>query len=69
MKNDILKVLLSEEEIQAKVKEMGRQISEDYKDKNLLMVSVLKGSVMIMADLMRAITIPARIDLDRKSVV
>ena len=33
MKNDILKVLLSEEEIQAKVKEMGRQISEDYKDK------------------------------------
>ncbi len=62
MKNDILKVLISEEEIQAKVAEMGRQISEDYKDKNLLMVSVLKGSVMIMADLMRAITIPARID-------
>ena len=62
MTNDILKVLISEEEIKAKVQEMGRQISEDYKDKNLLMVSVLKGSVMIMADLMRAITIPARID-------
>lgn len=62
MKNDILKVLISEEEIKEKVQEMGRQISEDYKGKDLLMVSVLKGSVMIMADLMRAITIPARID-------
>ena len=62
MTNDILKVLISEEEIKEKVQEMGRQISEDYKDKNLLMVSVLKGSVMFMADLMRAVTIPARID-------
>ncbi len=62
MKQDIERVLISEEEIQKKVQEMGRQISEDYKDKNLLMVSVLKGSVIIMADLMRAITIPARID-------
>lgn len=62
MKNDIQKVLLTEEEIRTKVQEMGAKISEDYKDKNLLMVSVLKGSVMIMADLMRAITIPARID-------
>ena len=60
MTNDILKVLISEEEIKEKVQEMGKQISEDYKDKNLLMVSVLKGSVMIMADLMRAVTIPAR---------
>ena len=62
MTNDILKVLISEEEIKEKVQEMGKQISEDYIDKNLLMVSVLKGSVMIMADLMRAVTIPARID-------
>lgn len=62
MKNDIERVLVSEEEIQEKVSELGRKISEDYKDKNLLMVSVLKGSVVFMADLMRAITIPARID-------
>ena len=62
MKNDILKDLISEEEIAAKVKELGAQISKDYKDKNLLMVSVLKGSVVFMADLMRAITVPAKID-------
>ena len=46
MQDDILKVLLSEEEILAKVQEIGRQITEDYQDKNLLMVSVLKGSVV-----------------------
>ena len=44
------------------MKELGRRISEDYKGKNLLMVSVLKGSVVFMADLMRAITIPCNID-------
>ncbi|WMJ84594.1 hypoxanthine phosphoribosyltransferase [Oscillospiraceae bacterium LTW-04] len=62
MQNDIQKVLISEEEIKNKVAELGRQISEDYKDKNLMLVSVLKGSVVFMADLMRAITIPASID-------
>ena len=55
MQDDILKVLLSEEEILAKVQEIGRQITEDYQDKNLLMVSVLKGSVVFMADLMRSV--------------
>lgn len=62
MENDILKVLLSEEELKAKVKELGRRISEDYEGKNLLMVSVLKGSVVFMADLMRAVTVPCEID-------
>lgn len=62
MKDDILKVLLSEKEIQAKVAELGRQITENYQDKKLLMVSVLKGSVIFMADLMRAINCHARID-------
>lgn len=62
MKNDILKVLITEEEIAAKVRELGRRITEDYKGKNLLMVSVLKGSVIFMADLMRAIDIQARVD-------
>ena len=62
MLQDIKEIWVSEEEIQQKVKELGAAISEDYKDKNLLMVSVLKGSVVFMADLMRAITIPAAID-------
>ena len=62
MLRDVEKILLSEEEIAAKVAELGKQISEDYKDKNLLLVSVLKGSVVFMADLMRAITIDCKID-------
>ena len=62
MQDDILKVLLSEEQIAEKVAQIGRQITEDYQDKNLLMVSVLKGSVVFMADLMRAVTIPCNID-------
>lgn len=60
--NEISKVLLSEEEIKEIVKRLGREITEDYKDKNLLVVSVLKGSVMIMADLLREIKLPCRID-------
>lgn len=62
MRSDIKEVLLSEAQIQRVVESLGRQISEDYKDKNLLMVSVLKGSVVFMADLMRAVTIPCQID-------
>lgn len=62
MEKDIEKVLISEEEIKKIVTDLGARISEDYKDKNLLMVSVLKGSVVFMADLMRAVTIPCRID-------
>lgn len=62
MKDDILKVLLSEKEIAVKVQEIGAQITKDYQNKNLLMVSVLKGSVVFMADLMRAVDCHARID-------
>ncbi len=62
MLNDIDRVLITEQELDKKVKELGKKISEDYKDKNLLLVSILKGSVAFMADLMRAITIPCQID-------
>ena len=62
MQDDILKVLLSQQEIADKVCEIGKQITKDYEGKNLLMVSVLKGSVVFMADLMRAVDTPARID-------
>ncbi len=62
MKEDILKVLLSENEIAQRVSEIGAQISRDYAGKRLVMVSVLKGSVVFMADLMRTVTVPAEID-------
>lgn len=62
MEQDIKKVLISEEEIRERVAEIGARISEDYAGKNLLMVGILKGSVVFMADLMRAVTAHARID-------
>ena len=62
MHNDVKAVLFSEQDLQEIVARIGKQISEDYKDKNLFMVSVLKGSLMFMADLMRAIDVPCEID-------
>ena len=59
---DIERVLLTEEEIQKIVERLGEEITKDYEGKNLLVVSVLKGSVMIMADLMRQIKLPCKID-------
>jgi hypoxanthine phosphoribosyltransferase len=60
---DVAEVLLSEEQIQAKVVELGARISADFDGRELTLVSVLKGSLPFMADLMRAITIPVQIDL------
>ena len=62
LKDAIEKVLVSEEELKAKIQELGSQITRDYQGKDLLMVSVLKGSVIFMADLMRAIDLPCTID-------
>ncbi len=60
---DVAEVLVTEAAIQAKVLELGRQISDDYRGRDLTLVSVLKGSLPFMADLMRAIDVPVRIDL------
>jgi hypoxanthine phosphoribosyltransferase len=60
---DVADVLLSEERIRERVIELGRQISRDYAGQRLTLVSVLKGSLPFMADLMREIDIPLRIDL------
>lgn len=62
MLQDIENVIISEEELAQIVKDLGARISSDYKDKDLLLVSVLKGSVLFMADLMREIKIPCNID-------
>jgi hypoxanthine phosphoribosyltransferase len=60
---DVAEVLIGEDQIQAKVAELGRRISEEYAGHEVTLVSVLKGSLPFMADLMRAITIPVQIDL------
>lgn len=62
MLNDISSVFFSQEDLAQIVTRLGKQISEDYKNKNLLLVSILKGSIVFMSDLMRSITIPCRID-------
>ncbi|MBQ8606088.1 MAG: hypoxanthine phosphoribosyltransferase [Clostridia bacterium] len=62
MENDIKYVLISEQEIKDKIAEMGAAISEDYKGKKLLAISVLKGAAVFMSDLIRSITIPVQID-------
>ena len=55
MKNDIESVLISEEEIQKKVKELGSQLTEEYKDRFPLAIGVLKGATLFMADLLKRI--------------
>ena len=62
MTDSIDKILFSEEYLSEIVSKLGKRISEDYKDKNLLMISVLKGSVIFMSDLMRQISVPCVID-------
>ena len=59
---DVARVLITERELQNRIAELGEQISQDYKGRPLLLVAVLKGSVMFLADLMRAIRIPHAID-------
>ena len=63
MKDDVLKTLIGEEELKKRVQELGEQITRDYQGKNLLLVSVLKGSIAFMADLMRAIDLPLSMEM------
>lgn len=62
MREDLSYVLLTEQQIKDKVKELGQQIAKDYAGKKLMLVGLLKGSVVFMTDLMRAIDIPVAID-------
>jgi hypoxanthine phosphoribosyltransferase len=55
-------ILIGEEELQARIRELGSEISVDYQGKELLLVGVLKGAVFFMADLMRAISVSCEID-------
>jgi len=60
--NYLDEVLLTEAELQARIAELGAQISADYAGENLLLLCVLKGGVLFLTDLMRQVTIPHEID-------
>lgn len=62
VKGDIIKVLVTEAQIAARIKELAAEIDDLYKGKDVLLVGVLKGAVMFMADLSRAIQIPVAMD-------
>ena len=57
-----ISVIISEEDLRRRVRELGAEISRDYADRNPVLISVLKGSFIFLADLARAITIPVDID-------
>lgn len=60
--NDIQEILIFPEELQQRVSQLGAAISNDYQERDLLLIGVLKGVLFFMADLLRHITIPAEID-------
>jgi len=59
------KILFSRDVIDRRVKELAARISEDYKERDLILIGVLKGAFVFMADLVRSMTIPCRIDFVR----
>jgi hypoxanthine phosphoribosyltransferase len=61
--DDVEEILLDEQTITARVAELGAQISADFADRDPVLVSVLKGSIIFLADLMRAMELPSSIDL------
>lgn len=62
MINDVERILISEEQLAARIKELGEQITADYAGKEILAIGVLRGAVVFMADLTRAIKVPVAID-------
>lgn len=57
-----LETLISEEALQARIKELGAQISKDYEGKELVILCILKGGVMFMTDLVKHINVPLKMD-------
>jgi hypoxanthine phosphoribosyltransferase len=62
MGTDLDQILITEEQLQQRIAELAAEIDADYADRELLLVGVLKGAVMVMADLARAIALPVRMD-------
>ncbi|MFQ5883211.1 MAG: hypoxanthine phosphoribosyltransferase [Candidatus Methylomirabilales bacterium] len=63
MPDDVAEILIPEAELQAKVRELGGVISRDYAGKDLVLISVLRGGFIFLADLCRAVTLPVTIDV------
>jgi hypoxanthine phosphoribosyltransferase len=61
MQNDVGEILITDDQIREKTAELGRQITKDYRGKNPLLICILKGGLMFLADLMREIDIPVEI--------
>lgn len=62
MQNDIEKILVSEEEIQKRTQELGEELSAEYKDKNPLVVGILKGAIPFLSDLTKAMDVKLEMD-------
>jgi hypoxanthine phosphoribosyltransferase len=62
VKNAVGEILIDEEPLQARIAELGAEISRDYAGRDLLLVGVLKGAVFFLADLMRELSVPCEID-------
>jgi hypoxanthine phosphoribosyltransferase len=55
-------VLISEDQLQQRIRELGAEISRDYQDSDLLLICILRGGVLFLADLMRSLTVPHSVD-------
>lgn len=62
MKMNIERILISQEELQSRIRELGSQLAQDYAGKNLLLLGVLKGAVVFLVDLAKAIDLPLQMD-------
>ena len=62
LEENIEKVLLSEEQIQNRIKELADQINKDYEGKSLIMIGILRGAVMFFTDLAKKLTVPVKMD-------
>ncbi len=62
MKDCIERILISEEELQQKVKELGEKITQDYQGKEIRVIGILRGAFIFMADLIRNIHVPLSVD-------